>query len=55
MALDPVEGKRATNPAALLVEWYHRKYLHVNGEIVLNEMRHIPGHRTLQSMLDSEC
>ncbi|XP_062703997.1 uncharacterized protein LOC115255979 [Aedes albopictus] len=47
------------NPVTvLLVESYHRKYIHANGETVLNEMRqrfHIPGHRTLIRTITKRC
>ncbi|XP_062717285.1 uncharacterized protein LOC134292262 [Aedes albopictus] len=47
------------NPVTvLLVESYHRKYLHANGETVLNEMRqrfYISGHRTLIRSVTKRC
>ncbi|XP_062538391.1 uncharacterized protein LOC134206679 [Armigeres subalbatus] len=42
----------------LLVEWYHRKFLHANGETVLNEMRqryHVSGLRTLIRIVAKRC
>ncbi|XP_065075164.1 uncharacterized protein LOC135698945 [Ochlerotatus camptorhynchus] len=42
----------------LLVEWYHQRYLHSNGETVVNEIRqrfHVPQLRTVVRQVAKEC
>ncbi|XP_062541971.1 uncharacterized protein LOC134209969 [Armigeres subalbatus] len=49
------KGHRLT---ILVIEWYHRYYLHANNETVINEVRqrfHIPCLRTLVRNLSKKC
>ncbi|XP_062713903.1 uncharacterized protein LOC134290730 [Aedes albopictus] len=54
----PVILPKTHRVTELLVDWYHRRYGHHNGETVVNEIRqryHIPGLRAMIRMMAKKC